>query len=385
MKPMNFVRPCTLSPVDEVNWMRAAMKLLSFITAFCGFIHAVQAADEAAPAYADILKIDAHSHVFEDIPAYNDLLRRINVRTVNICVVGAKQHLFLMHRIALDLYRKHPDLYPFSATFDLLGRDQPGYTDKVIAHLDGMFQKGALAVKIWKEIGMSLKRPDGTFLMPDDPLFDPIYSHLEELGKPLHAHIAEPLEAWLPLDPNSVNYAYYARRSEWHMYGKAGYPTHAELIAARDHILEKHPKLIVIAVHLGSLEHDLDAIAARFERFPNFYIDTGARTRNLVRHPSDKVRQLFLKHPDRILYGVDLGFWLPNANDTPASDAHRSEQISKMELQYKSDYDYYAGKGMMTYDGREVQALNLPRSVLEKFYHENAERVLKLKQAWEQK
>jgi len=39
----------------------------------------------------------------------------------------------------------------------------------------------------------------------------------------------------------------------------------------------------------------------------------------------------------------------------------------------------------MTYDGREVQALNLPRSVLEKFYHENAERVLKLKQAWEKK
>jgi hypothetical protein len=53
-----------------------------------------------------------------------------------------------------------------------------------------------------------------------------------------------------------------------------------------------------------------------------------------------------------------------------------------LELRYKADYDYYAGKGEMTYSGRTTQSLNLPRSILEKFYHENAERIYKLNEAW---
>jgi predicted TIM-barrel fold metal-dependent hydrolase len=56
-----------------------------------------------------------------------------------------------------------------------------------------------------------------------------------------------------------------------------------------------------------------------------------------------------------------------------------------LELRYRSDFDYYAGTGEMTYSGRKTQALNLPRSVLEKFYHENAERLYKLKAAWQGK
>jgi predicted TIM-barrel fold metal-dependent hydrolase len=53
-----------------------------------------------------------------------------------------------------------------------------------------------------------------------------------------------------------------------------------------------------------------------------------------------------------------------------------------MEVRYKSDFDYYAGSGEMTYNGRKTEALHLSRSVLEKFYHENAERIFKLKAAW---
>jgi hypothetical protein len=44
------------------------------------------AANEAMLAFEELLKIDVHSHVFEDFPALNDLFQRINIRTVNICV-----------------------------------------------------------------------------------------------------------------------------------------------------------------------------------------------------------------------------------------------------------------------------------------------------------
>jgi predicted TIM-barrel fold metal-dependent hydrolase len=53
-----------------------------------------------------------------------------------------------------------------------------------------------------------------------------------------------------------------------------------------------------------------------------------------------------------------------------------------LELRYKAGFDYYAGNGETMYNNRRTQSLNLPRSVLEKFYHENAERLLKLDAAW---
>jgi predicted TIM-barrel fold metal-dependent hydrolase len=342
------------------------------------------AANEARPAYNEILKIDAHSHVFEDLPALNDLLRRINVRTVNVCNNGTDGHLEVMHKIALEQYRKHPDLYPFECTFDLLRRDEPTYQKEVIAWLDRHFDQGAIGVKIWKEVGIDIKDKSGKCILPDDPRFDPIYAHIAKRGKVLHAHLAEPIDAWRPLDPNSPHYSYYSQNPEWHMYGKPEFPSHAAIIAARDNILKKHPTLTVLGAHLGSLEHDLDGIAERLARHPNFHIEVSARTRNLTRHPSEKVRALFLKYPDRILYGVDAN-WKPFLRPERTTPAQREGHIKTLELRYRTDFDYYAGQGEMTYSGRQTQALSLPRGVLEKFYHQNAERLYKLDTAWKGK
>ncbi len=336
-----------------------------------------RAADEAAPPFEALLKIDAHSHVFDDDPRFPALFRRLNVRTINVCNNGTDGHLAPMHRIALDLSRRHPDVFPFEATFDLLRRDEPTYTRDVIDHLGRMFDAGAVGVKIWKEIGIDIKTPDGRFILPDDPRFAPIYAFIAARGKVLHAHLAEPIDAWRPLDPASPHYNYYSQNPQWHLHGKSEYPSHEAIIAARDRILAQHPKLTVLGAHLGSLEHDLDAIADRLDRYPNFHIEVSARTRNLTRHPSERVRAFFLKYQDRILYGLDSS-WKPFLASRPAGEPQRLGHLNRLELQYRADYSYYAGSGEITYNNRQVQALALPRAVLEKFYHRNAQRLYRL-------
>lgn len=337
-------------------------------------------AAEPAPPFEAILKIDAHSHVFENHPDFHALFRRLNFRTVNVCNDGTDGHLEQMHAIAFELYRQHPTLYPFDSTFDLLKRDEPDYTQNVIAWLGRTFERGAVGVKIWKEVGIDIKDRAGKFILPDDPRFDPIYAFIARQGKVLHAHLAEPIDAWRPLDKNSPHYHYYSTNPEWHLHGKPEYPSHAAIIAARDRILEKHPTLVVLGAHLGSLEHDLDGIAQRLDRYPNFHIEVSARTRNLSRHPSGQVRALFLKYQDRILYGLDQG-WKPY-REKNVTAAQRQGHLNRLELRYRADYEYYTGRGAITYDNRPVEALNLPRSVLEKFYHRNAERLFKLDAAW---
>lgn len=355
---------------------RLLLPLLSVIVAGCGQpAPGPPQSPSSVPAYEDLLKIDVHSHNFEDMPALNDMLRRNRVQAINVSVPGTDGHLERMHGIASGMARAHPDVHFFASTFDLRERYAPGWADATTKALDETFANGAVMVKIWKEVGIDLKRPDGSFMMPDDDVLDPIYAHLAARGRPLHAHLAEPLDAWRPLDPDSVHYGYYSTHPEWHLYGKPDYPSHEAIIAARDRILEKHQALVVVAAHIGSLEHDLEEVATRLERYPNLYVEVAARTRDLTYQPADQVRHFFLTYQDRILYGVDRT-WMPHASDTPPTDEERAAFVRDLEAQYRLDYAYYAGTGTVDYRGREVQALGLPADVLGKFYHGNAQRVI---------
>lgn len=328
------------------------------------------------PGFERLRKIDVHSHIFEDLPVVNAMLERINLRVVNVSNPGTDGHLAFMHRFNARLVKQHPHIFSFAATFDLTTRDQPDYGVRMAKLLDETFAQGAVMVKIWKEVGLELKRPDGTFLLPDDAILDPVYAHLAQRRKPLLAHLAEPREAWLPLDPKGVHYGYYSRNPQWHLYGKPEYPSHARLMDARDHILAKHPGLVVIGAHIGSLEHDVEEVAKRLDRYPNFHVEVSARTRDLTRQPSNKVRAFFLKYQDRILYGVDQS-WRPyRTPDVTPTDTGRANFAAALEAQYRRDWAYYAGAGAITYGGETTEGLALPQPVLEKFYWRNAERLI---------
>ena len=328
------------------------------------------------PVFEQILKIDVHSHIFEDVPEVVEMMDRNRVRIVNVCVRGTDpERLRRAQAMAEQQQAKYGrKRFPFASTFDLTRREDAGYVDQVKRWLDATFEKGALMVKIWKEVGMEIKDRQGRFILPDDPLFEPIYAFLAERNKPLLAHLAEPLEAWLPLDPEGVHYGYYSKNPEWHLFGRAGFPSHAEIVASRDRILERHPRLTVIGAHLGSLEHDVDELARRLDRYHNFYVDCSARTVDLTRQPSEKVRAFLVRYQDRVLYGLD---------QTRAPDPQRENSAEErlrfarsLEDSYRRDFRYYAGAGEMEYRGKTVRCLSLPREVLEKLYHQNAERIV---------
>ena len=117
---------------------------------------------------------------------------------------------------------------------------------------------------------------------------------------------------------------------------------------ARDHILAKHPTLVVIGAHIGSLEYDVDEVAKRLDTYPNFNVEVSARTRDLTRQPSNKVRAFFLKYQDRILYGTDQS-WRPyRTPEVTPTDAERAKFSAGLEAQYRRDWAYYAGTGRST-------------------------------------
>lgn len=316
-----------------------------------------------------------HAHIFEDMPQMAKMLRRCNASIINISNRGLDGSLEKMHQVARDMHQRESKLYPFASSFDLTRLEDPDYTNQVIAWLSMAYNEGAVMTKIWKEVGMVVRRKDGSYVLPDDPIFDPVYRYMTARRKPLMAHLADPIDAWLPLNRESLHYGYYAKNPQFHHYGKTNFPSHAAIMAARDHILEKHPRLIVIGAHFGSMEHDLDEVARHLDRYPNFYVESGGRTRDLSRQPREKARNFMIKYQDRILYGVDQT-WKPFQAARPPTDAQREAFVKSLERRYRADFAFYAENGPIQYDGRTVEGLALPRSVLEKYFHRNARRLL---------
>lgn len=342
------------------------------ILAVCGIALSTFAlAGEPAPGFESMPKIDVHVHISADIPEFAAMLERTGFRVVNICGGSSKPETMAERwGIAKDLSAAYPKVYRLCPTFDLTRRNEPGYADAVIDSLDQAFDNGAVTVKIFKEVGLDLKRPDGAFLMPDDALFDPIYTHMAEKGRSMITHFAEPLAAWLPLDPENVHYSYYSKSPKWHFYTQEGIPAHEDVIAARSRVLEKHPNLVMIGAHLGSLEHDVKVLGDYLEKYPNFYVDSAARTGDLSRQAPEAVRAFFIKYQDRVIYGSDIGV-------SPPENAEEAAKVTaSAEAHYRMDWQYFSGTGPVTIKNKEVDSLNLPREVLEKFYYRNAERVM---------
>jgi predicted TIM-barrel fold metal-dependent hydrolase len=277
-------------------------------------------------------------------------------------------------RDAAALARAWPDRIAFAATLDAAGSSGPGWLEGVERHLEGAISDGAVAVKFWKDIGMQHRDADGSAVMIDDARFDPLFNWLERRGVPVLSHQGEPRNAWLPLADMTIrgDREYFTEHPQYHMAGKAEWPSYEEQVAARDRMLDRHPGLGFVGVHLASLEWDVDRIADFLRRYPNASVDLAARLSHLQLQASrdrDKVRRFFIEFQDRILYGSDQSRGDGQSDAEFAAEAHAG---------WLADWQFLAGSGELrsTEFDALFRGLALPRDVIDKVYLENARRIL---------
>ncbi len=319
-------------------------------------------------ALAALEPIDTHVHAFKNDPDFIALMGRLRLHLLDICVAdthGIYGDLAAETARAKAFVKGSQNHARLCVTFNPFDFQQKDFAQKTIEQLHREFTDGAVAVKIWKNIGMELKTPDGKYVMPDDPAFQPIYRAMVAENKTLVAHVAEPSSCWQPPNPQSPDYDYYKENPQWYMYLHPDHPRKEVILAARDHLLAENPKLRVVGAHLGSMETDVDEIAKRFDRYPNFAVDTAARMEYLMIQPRGKVRNFLIKYQDRVLYGTDLEF----LNNEPTAEALKDWQET-----YARDWKFLATDETLPYKGRQIEGLNLPEPVVRRIYHDNAAR-----------
>lgn len=319
--------------------------------------------------------IDAHIHFADNDPDFMGVLEQFDLRLLNICFMADYDDDWHQQRsLYTGMQQDFPKRFAWCTTFDLPHIDEEdfdtdAYVESQIASLKQDFDSGAVACKAWKNIGMLVRKTDGSFLQIDDDLFTPIFDFLTENDYSLLMHMAEPLACWQPLDERSPHYNYYSTHPQWHMYNQPEYPSHTELIAARDRMVERHPNLRIVGAHLGSLEYDVDEVAARFERYPNFAVDISARLGDMALQDSAKVREFMLQYKDRILFGTDV---VMQERPSELPEKQREQVIQALREEYETHFAYFKTTDPMTIRGIETTGLGLPEDVLNRFYRGNA-------------
>ncbi|HEV2493439.1 MAG TPA: amidohydrolase family protein [Terriglobia bacterium] len=317
--------------------------------------------------FSALAPIDVHAHLYKDDPAFGDLMQRLNLRILDICVIDDRDPFFKglepQRSDVLKVVHSTGKRAVLCTTFSPYGFEEPGFSQHAIKQLDADFTAGAIAVKIYKVMGMEMKSKAGKYVMPDDPAFEPIYKDIAVHHRTLVAHIAEPDSCWQPPNPASPDYEYYQQHPQEYAYAHPDWPSKAAILAARDHLLAKNPTLRVIGAHLGSMEAEVNQMAERFDRYPNFAVDTAARVPYFMLQPRDKVRAFLIKYQDRILYGTDLVV-MPNDNTEKA--------LAEWNSTYERDWKFFSSDQTVEYRGHAYRGLALPNPVLRKIFHDNA-------------
>lgn len=317
--------------------------------------------------FSSLEPVDTHTHIYKDDPTYTSMLQKLHLHILDIVDVSdnGDSERKILDKEESDVFAVARDSHGRAAvctSFDPFRINDPHFSSAAIARLNESFRKGAIAVKLWKNVGMEIKDRRGKYVLPDQPVLEPIYKDIAAQHKTLLTHVADPDTAWEPLG-NQPDAGYYSEHPEWYMYKIPGAPTKTEILQARDHVLAENPDLREVGAHLGSMESNLNELAQHLDRYPDFAVDLAGRIPYFTALPREVVVAFITRYQDRILYGTD---------DTIYPQDNVSRAVAGMKAGYAADWRYFATRETVTWHHRTVEGLGLPRGILRKIYHDNA-------------
>ncbi|WP_240469720.1 amidohydrolase family protein [Cyclobacterium sp. SYSU L10401] len=327
-----------------------------------------------------IEKIDAHLHLRTDFDtvfirqAARDKFRLLNVSVYTSPNLTPEAQ----ENFSLKLIGEFPDIVTYGTTFSLEGFTDNDWERKTLDYLEKSIARGAIAVKVWKNIGMELKNEKDELVMITDPAFDSILQLLVEKDITLLGHLGEPKNTWLPLEEMTVqgDREYFRENPRYHMYHFPDLPSYEEQISARDQLLANIPDLRFVGAHLGSLEYDVNELAKRLDSYPNMAVDMAERISHLQHQAVTNwkgVRDFIIEYQDRLIYGTDLR---AGASDIQAKGLTKPEEISEHAHQvWLSHWQFFTGDEEMQVPKvtGSFKGLKLPKTVVDKIYRTNAE------------
>ena len=321
--------------------------------------------------------IDVHTHL-NSVHAYGWRGRPVEdvIRALDRAGVRGLANLDGGHADALSaeiarVQAPHPDrIVVFSGVDAATWRDDERFGDVEAARLEDSVRRGARGLKVWKDVGLHARDPEGRLVALDDARLAPIWETAGALKVPVLIHVADPTAFFEPLDRRNERRDELHRHPDWHYApirttpDGPGFPSHRELIDQFERMVLRHHGTTFIGAHLASSGEDLARLSEMLRKLPNLSVDIAARINELGRKPAE-ARAFIEAFQDRVLLGTDAGpdpRWYPiyfRFLETAAHDMNYSVSLR-------------APQGKWRIDG-----LNLSDGALVKLYAENALRLIR--------
>ena len=266
----------------------------------------------------------------------------------------------------LDRYdRAHPARFVTFCHVDFGLATEPGFEGRLVASLRDSHARGARGLKVWKDLGLGFRDPNGELLLPDDPRLGALSHEAGALGLPVLIHTADPVAFFDPVDGHNERLEELGVHPEWSFAGP-GFPTFDRLLEALEGLVARHPGTTFIAAHVGCHAEDLAHVDRLLRTYPNLTIDFSARIAELGRQPR-AAAALLRAHAARIVFGTD--------RFPPDRDTYR-RYFRFLET---ADEHFAYNSGPTPSQGRwAISALDLEDEVLRAIYRDTPRRVLHL-------
>lgn len=311
--------------------------------------------------------IDAHSHfknpyntnhINED--NINDMLsvmEKNDVKTVFNLDGGWGDQL----KESIDKFQKrYPGKIYTLGNIDLSKIGDPDFNKNTRRLIKEGTRCGMKGIKIYKELGLKIKDINGNLVLPDDPRLRVIWETAAEEGIPVLYHIADPVAFFQPINSKNERYEKMVQRPDW-SYCEPGFPTHQQLMECQRRLVRDNPETLFIHPHVLYPEN-LDYVSELMDTFPNFVVDISAQVKTIGKAPYS-ARKLFLRHSDRILFGLD---------GTPRTFFYR------LIYRFLETDDEYFDFNPYPPTRWKIYGIHLPKDILKKVYYDNAKRVFKI-------
>ena len=303
--------------------------------------------------------IDVHSHHWNMADKDLDqLAKEMDAMNMAVMVNLSGGNGERITRAAEHIKKNQPQRFILFANIDFSDIGSKDWTDKAVEQLEKDVKNGANGLKVFKNLGLSVKDHKGNRVTVDDVRLDPIWAKCGELGIPVLIHSADPKPFWEPFDANNERWLElktHSRRKR-----DDSNPAPWETIIAEQHrMFAKHPGTTFINAHMGWFANDLAKLSILMEQFPNMMVEIGAIIAELGRQPK-MAHKFMVKYQDRVLFGKDS--YKPEEYPTYF-------RVLETEDEYFPYYKKYHAFWRM-------YGLGLPDEVLKKIYYKNALKII---------
>ena len=321
--------------------------------------------------------IDIHNHLgrwlsdgewmIPDVPALLATMDAHNVeRIVNLDgMTGAELEA------NLDRYdRAHPGRFATFCQLEWSLLSEPvGAGPDAVARLVGALESaaaaGARGVKVWKNLGLTVRDAAGRVILPDDERVVAVLTRAGELGLPVLIHTADPVAFFEPLDARNERLDELMDARDWWFGDRTRYPAFDTLLTSLARLVAACPGTTFVGAHAGCAAERLDLVESMLDTLQNWTIDIAGRMAELGRQPR-RFRELIARHPDRVLFGTDI---------YPAT-AEQFELHFRFLESADEAFEYAPGEPIPPQGRWTVSGLHLDAAQLEAIYAGNARRVL---------